>query len=672
MAIGLVVSSLAVRAKAIEVAESLFVELDASTYNTGDPVWTNTSGAYTNFETFGAPQRVSIATTPAIFFDGIDDAFAGEDFTPEGLVGVNPTRSIEAWVFNPSIANEETIVSWGRRGGPDGTNIAFNYGNNGQFGAVGHWNLNTFDVGWIDNDPDFTPGAPEANQWHHLVYTFDGEVTRVFSDGELWNEEETVNNWGDLVTWEDTRIAIASQWEADAVTLTPTLKGSMAIGRVRVHDGALTEDQILANYNEERALFVNPPDPGDPTPEPIPAGPVHRYSFSEAATNDAEGVVLVDSVGGANGSVVGAGASMTGSGLQLSGGPSTDAPYADLPNGILSSLTDATLEAWLTVDGSQTWSRVFDFGSTTPGDEEGELEEPGGGGNGLDYLALAVQRGDDINTQRLEIRNEDPAGGGIATVDANAATELGEPLHYTAVYDSDGSLTGEPVLRLYRDGELVGEGATTIELSELNDVNNWLGRSNWTNDANLEGTFDEFRIYDYALTTNQVLGNFQAGPDMVNIGGNPCDVNGDGSCTGADFDAVATAVRTGDTSPQFDLNGDGQVNEDDKGHWVSNLMNTWVGDADLNGEFNSGDLVNVLASGTYEADVDSGWSTGDFNGDLRTNSSDLVAALADGGYEAGPRAAVQAAVPEPATGALLISSLLGLLAAARQSRRLTP
>ena len=120
----------------------------------------------------------------------------------------------------------------------------------------------------------------------------------------------------------------------------------------------------------------------------------------------------------------------------------------------------------------------------------------------------------DINTQRLELRNEDPAGGGVTTVDSNEATELGEQIHMTVVYDSDGTpLIGTPALRLYRDGRLVGEDSTNIELADINDVNNWLGRSNWTADANFEGSFDEFRIYDYALTTNQVLGNFEAGPD---------------------------------------------------------------------------------------------------------------------------------------------------------------
>jgi hypothetical protein len=90
-------------------------------------------------------------------------------------------------------------------------------------------------------------------------------------------------------------------------------------------------------------------------------------------------------------------------------------------------------------------------------------------------------------------------------------------------------------------------------------------------------------------------------------------------------------------------------------HWVKSVFGSWTGDADLNGEFNSSDLVQVLAAGTYEVDVASVWSSGDFNGDGRTSSSDLIAALADGGYEQGPRAAVSA-VPEPASFAILMAS----------------
>jgi hypothetical protein len=127
--------------------------------------------------------------------------------------------------------------------------------------------------------------------------------------------------------------------------------------------------------------------------------------------------------------------------------------------------------------------------------------------------------------------------------------------------------------------------------------------------------------------------------------------------TAADLDDLTSQSASVTHPPAYDLNADSLVDAVDINVWVKDLFNSWIGDADLNGQFDSGDLVNVLASGTYEADVDSVWSSGDFNGDGRTNSGDLVAALADGGYEAGPRAAA-AAVPEPSSLSLLILAAL--------------
>jgi hypothetical protein len=131
------------------------------------------------------------------------------------------------------------------------------------------------------------------------------------------------------------------------------------------------------------------------------------------------------------------------------------------------------------------------------------------------------------------------------------------------------------------------------------------------------------------------------------------DFNANGVLDAPDIDDL-TGQSAGGTNPAaYDLNADALVNDQDVNVWVKDLFDSWIGDADLNGEFNSGDLVTVLASGTYEADVNAVWTTGDFNGDGRTNSSDLVAALADGGYELGPRPAVSS-VPEPASMVLVL------------------
>jgi hypothetical protein len=82
--------------------------------------------------------------------------------------------------------------------------------------------------------------------------------------------------------------------------------------------------------------------------------------------------------------------------------------------------------------------------------------------------------------------------------------------------------------------------------------------------------------------------------------------------------------------------------------------------------------VEVLASGSYEVDSPSVWTSGDFNGDGRTNTTDLVEALADGGYEQGPPVPAVAAVPEPAGVVLLSLGSLIVLSRCRRSRQEPP
>ncbi len=106
------------------------------------------------------------------------------------------------------------------------------------------------------------------------------------------------------------------------------------------------------------------------------------------------------------------------------------------------------------------------------------------------------------------------------------------------------------------------------------------------------------------------------------------------------------------------MNSDNLVNELDRVFWINDLKKSYFGDANLDGEFNSSDLVVVFTSGKYETGSAAGWSEGDWNGDMLFESGDMVTAFTAGGYELGPREAV-AAVPEPSG---LILFALGLLA----------
>jgi len=138
----------------------------------------------------------------------------------------------------------------------------------------------------------------------------------------------------------------------------------------------------------------------------------------------------------------------------------------------------------------------------------------------------------------------------------------------------------------------------------------------------------------------------------------PGDFDIDGSLSAADIDTLTLAIG-GPVSGREDLNDDGIVDLNDHRVWVKDLSRTYYGDANLDGEFNSGDLMAVFQAGKYESDVSAGWAEGDWTGDRRFGSADLTAAFQDGGYELGPIAAVSS-VPEPSCAMLLVFGVVGL------------
>ena len=150
------------------------------------------------------------------------------------------------------------------------------------------------------------------------------------------------------------------------------------------------------------------------------------------------------------------------------------------------------------------------------------------------------------------------------------------------------------------------------------------------------------------------------------------DFNDDRVLNAIDIDMLNDAIRlfeNGDETPEsllLDLTSDGILDAEDREVWVEDLKATFFGDSNLDGEFNSGDLVSVFQRGQYEDAIvgNSGWSDGDWNGDGEFDSADFVLAFQSAAYESGPRAAVS--VPEPTALALAWIGLVGLFS--RKSR----
>lgn len=151
------------------------------------------------------------------------------------------------------------------------------------------------------------------------------------------------------------------------------------------------------------------------------------------------------------------------------------------------------------------------------------------------------------------------------------------------------------------------------------------------------------------------------------------DFDGDGILSALDIDRLSDEVNLANGDASFDLDGSGVVDSADRTTWVHDEVKSYVGDANLDGQFDSADMVAVFQSGEYEdGDLkNSGWATGDWNGDKEFNTEDFVLAFQDGGYEQGQRPAV-AAVPEPsAVGLLFVAGLLSGIARRRSGRDLS-
>jgi hypothetical protein len=206
---------------------------------------------------------------------------------------------------------------------------------------------------------------------------------------------------------------------------------------------------------------------------------VNRYSFTGDFAASA-----IDSVGGKDGILEG-NASISGNQLVLDGVDD----WVSLPSDVLSTYTSASIEAWFTLDTVSTWARLFDFGETS-------------GSSGIYYWFYAPSSGGD---SRLVISTTGGEQITSTTILSTATT-----YHIVCVYDADASQ-----MRLYQNGSLAASTSVTMLLSDVHRVNAYIGKSNYTWDPDLDGSIDEFRIHDSAMTDAQVAVSYAAGPNTI-------------------------------------------------------------------------------------------------------------------------------------------------------------
>jgi len=226
----------------------------------------------------------------------------------------------------------------------------------------------------------------------------------------------------------------------------------------------------------------------------IEAALVHRYDF------EGTGAAVMDRAGSAHGTLVGGAtlSKLAGKGVvDLSGGAT--GPYVDLPNGIVSQLSDASFEAWVTWRGGNNWQRILDFGDTT------HVTPENNPASGRTYLYVTPRSGEGFALSGYSLEGNS-MGQELRVVNS---APLAQSLNHVLLVAN----AGADKLTLYINGSKAAEQTWTGALSSINDVNVWLGRSQYSGDHELNGIFHDFRIYDAALDALQVATCFAAGPD---------------------------------------------------------------------------------------------------------------------------------------------------------------
>jgi arabinan endo-1,5-alpha-L-arabinosidase len=376
-----------------------------------------------------------------------------------GLDGI----SQYALLPNP-VANASTFMAWVKWDGGAEWQRIFDFGNGiGSYlflsPMVNSGNMR-FAITTNGNGAEQRIDAPfplPTNSWCHVAVTVDGSVGLLYLDGVpvATNSSLTLRPWQTLST--------ANYIGHSQFSMDPLFQGE--VSSFRIFGRALSGPEI-------QNLAYAPPSLA------------HRYSFTSSSSN-----MIWDSAGMAHGSLEGQ-ATVINNALQLNGGYGN---FVNLPGGLVSGSTAATIEFWATFGANGSGAPVFDFGNMT-----NQL--------GQNYLSFTPQSA---------------AGGAqLAAATTSGTFNLATPqsfnnlpLQVDCIIDPAGGYEA-----IYTNGTLASSATGAVPpLSSVNSAWSFIGQSFFGTNAWLNASLDEFRIYDGRLSPAQIAANYQLGPNIATV-----------------------------------------------------------------------------------------------------------------------------------------------------------
>lgn len=149
--------------------------------------------------------------------------------------------------------------------------------------------------------------------------------------------------------------------------------------------------------------------------------------------------------------------------------------YVDLPDGFDDFTTGLTIMLWARPTAASSWARFLDFGN----------------GAGSDNIYLS--RTGASNTLHFSVY----IGATESSVEAENALALDAWQFLVVTMDGSGNTA------LYKNGTQLQTGTISVP-NVVTRTSNFIGESNWEADALYEGQMDEVKLYNYAMTADEI------------------------------------------------------------------------------------------------------------------------------------------------------------------------
>jgi len=293
---------------------------------------------------------------------------------------------------------------------------------------------------------------------------------------------------------------------------------------------------------------------------------------------------------------------------------------------------DVTIESTVAENRLAEFLRLSEIHYNPPGDDGGEFLELAhvgvpGQSPSLTLEGLAVQTGP-AAVARIT--------GGVTLQPGQAIVLARDPQAFRAAWPDlpadvvVASLAGD----LANSGDLIqifaptGEPLMQVEYGDS---------SPWPSTADGDGSSLQLKSPSVPRDQLGQPASWRAAPPTPGrLAGPAGDFNDDGLVNERDIDLFFAALRVLNPDRRYDLDANGRVDSVDRDLLVHDLLHTHYGDANLDGHFDSQDLVSIFQSAEYEDNVagKSSWHEGDWDGDGDFTSRDLILAFQDGGFTA--------------------------------------